>query len=81
MSTRNISGVKRWPAREADNLTPFVNRLPRKCGILDISHPCGHHGLLPSRELVMMDLIMGGWRSSGIFFLAAVSRIVCRRNV
>jgi hypothetical protein len=37
MSTRNLPGGKGRPAREADNLTAICNRLPRKCGSLDVS--------------------------------------------
>jgi hypothetical protein len=39
--TRNLPGGKGRPAREADNLTPSVNRLSGKCGSLDISQSHG----------------------------------------
>jgi hypothetical protein len=41
MSTRNIPWGKGRPVRKADNLTPSVSRLSRKCGNLDVSQPCG----------------------------------------
>jgi hypothetical protein len=40
MSTRNIPGGKRRPARKADNLTAiYESRLSRKCWSLNISQP------------------------------------------
>jgi hypothetical protein len=39
MRTRNFSGGKGWPALKADNLTPSLSRLSRKCGSLDVSRP------------------------------------------
>jgi hypothetical protein len=43
MNIRNLpGGGKGRPARKPDNLTVMcVCRLPRKCGSLDISQPCG----------------------------------------
>jgi hypothetical protein len=41
MSTRNLPGGKGQPERKADNLTPSVIRLSRKCGSLDVSQPYG----------------------------------------
>jgi hypothetical protein len=42
MSTRNIPGGKREPARKADNLTAVcVRRLSRKYGSLEVSKPFG----------------------------------------
>jgi hypothetical protein len=38
MSTRNLPGGKGRPARGAD-LTSICERLPRKCGSLDVSQP------------------------------------------
>jgi hypothetical protein len=41
MSTRNLPGGKGRPARKANNLTPSLSRLYRKCGSLDVSQPYG----------------------------------------
>jgi hypothetical protein len=51
MSTMNLLGRKGWPASEADNLTPIVSRLSRKCGNLDVSQPYG-----PSRPVTGIAL-------------------------
>jgi hypothetical protein len=39
IGSRNLSGGKAWPAHKADNLTPYMNLLSRKCGILDTLQP------------------------------------------
>jgi hypothetical protein len=41
ISSKNLSGGKGRPARKADNLTPSVSRLSRKCGSFDVSQPYG----------------------------------------
>jgi hypothetical protein len=41
MSTKTLPGDKGRPASKADNLTPSVRRLFRKCGSLDVSQPYG----------------------------------------
>jgi hypothetical protein len=43
-STKNLpggGGGKGWPARKANNLTAICEpNVYRKCGSLDVSHPC-----------------------------------------
>jgi hypothetical protein len=41
ISARNIPGVEGRPAGKADNISPSVRILPRKCGRLDVSHTSG----------------------------------------
>jgi hypothetical protein len=46
MSTRNIPGGARRPSRKANTSPPSVNRLSRKCGILDVSRSISGMALL-----------------------------------
>jgi hypothetical protein len=41
MSTKNLPGGKRRPARQADNLTVICEPIVYKCGSLDVSQPSG----------------------------------------
>jgi hypothetical protein len=42
VSTRNLPGRKKRPARKADNLTAICEPIVwTKCGSLDVSQPCG----------------------------------------
>jgi hypothetical protein len=45
MSTRNLPGGKKRPARRADNLPPSVSRMSENVGASTSHNPMGLHGL------------------------------------
>jgi hypothetical protein len=58
MSTRNLRGGKKRPARRADNLAAICEPNVCKCGSLNVSQPKGLHSLYRDNVTVIGSLLL-----------------------